>query len=761
MVGGRRPTLPKVYVTVRPTVKEPRSTPVPPKTVVEYPPLVKPDTVKAQCGESSVLVEVDLDLLGIGHLIQPSDITLGGCAPVGQGNSAQALLFETELQGCGSTLTMTEDSLVYTFALHYQPKALGATPIIRTNGAVVGIKCLYMRLHNVSSNALKPTWIPYRSTLSGEDLLVFTLRLMTDNWMQERVSNMFFLGDIMNIEASVVQANHVLLRVFVDTCVATLDPNMDAVPRYAFIENQGCLMDSKLTSSRSQFLPTVEDDKLRFQLDAFRFAQESRSSIYIVCHLKATAVSPDTEGKACSFSPGSERSVSCDGDSGVFGFPVNMAAQWQGDAALGPIIVQQVSANDMIQSQSVPLKAEAHRATVRPTVKEPRSTPVPPKTVVEYPPLVKPDTVRAQCGESSVLVEVDLDLLGIGHLIQPSDITLGGCAPVGQGNSVQALLFETELQGCGSTLTMTEGSLVYTFALHYQPKALGATPIIRTNGAVVGIKCLYMRLHNVSSSALKPTWIPYRSTLSGEDLLVFTLRLMTDDWMQERVSNMFFLGDIMNIEASVVQANHVLLRVFVDTCVATLDPNMDAVPRYAFIENQGCLMDSKLTSSRSMFLPTIEDDKLRFQLDAFRFAQESRSSIYIVCHLKATAVSPDTEGKACSFSPGSERWTDAHGNDQACGCCDTSCTGRKGRSLADSAAQWQGDAALGPIIVQQASANDMMSQSQSVPLKAEAHSATGVSPEAVVMAGVVAAVGLVCVVVLGTVLLWRLHKPTL
>ncbi|KAJ8407592.1 hypothetical protein AAFF_G00274490 [Aldrovandia affinis] len=399
--------------------------------------------------------------------------------------------------------------------------------------------------------------------------------------------------------------------------------------------------------------------------------------------------------------------------------------------------------------------------TVRPTVKEPRSTPVPPKTVVEYPPLVKPDTVKAQCGESSVLVEVDLDLLGIGHLIQPSDITLGGCAPVGQDNSAQALLFETELQGCGSTLTMTEDSLAYTFALHYQPKALGATPIIRTNGAVVGIKCLYMRLHNVSSSALKPTWIPYRSTLSGEDLLVFTLRLMTDDWMQERVSNVFFLGDIMNIEASVVQANHVLLRVFVDTCVATLDPNMDAVPRYAFIENQGCLMDSKLTSSRSKFLPRVQDDKLHFQLDAFRFAQESRSSIYIVCHLKATAVSPDTEGKACSFSPVSERWTDAHGNDQACGCCDTSCTRRKGRSLTDSAAQWQGDAALGPIIVQQVSANDMMTQSQSAPLKAETHRAMGMSPEAVVMAGVVAAVGLVCVVVLGTVLFWRQSKPTL
>ncbi|KAJ8407621.1 hypothetical protein AAFF_G00274780 [Aldrovandia affinis] len=396
-------------------------------------------------------------------------------------------------------------------------------------------------------------------------------------------------------------------------------------------------------------------------------------------------------------------------------------------------------------------------ATARTTIKAPQPTPAA-KTVVEYPTHVKPDTVRAQCGESSVLVEVDMDLLGIGHLIHPSDITLGGCAPVGQDNSAQALLFETELQGCGSTLMMTEDSLVYTFALHYQPEALGSTPIIRTNDAVVGIRCHYLRQQNVSSNALQPTWIPYRSTLSGEELLVFSLKLMTDDWIQERTSNIFFLGDIMTIEASVVQANHVPLRVFVDTCVATLDHNMDAVPRYAFIENQGCLVDSKLTNSRSKFLPREQDDKLCFQLDAFRFAQESRSSIYIFCHLKATTTSPNSEGKACSFSPGSNRWTAISGNDQACSCCDSSCTGRKGRSLSDTAVQWQGVAVLGPIVVQQVAANDIVPQSQSVLLKAEDHSA-GVS-EAVVMAGVVAAVGLVCVAVLGTVLVWRRRKPT-
>ena len=77
------------------------------------------------------------------------------------------------------------------------------------------------------------------------------------------------------------------------------------------------------------------------------------------------------------------------------------------------------------------------------------------------------------------------------------------------------------------------------------------------------------------------TWLQY--LLFTEVIFPQTL----DDWQLERTSNVFFLGDIINIEASVIQANHVPLRVFMDTCVATLAPSMDSVPRYAFIDNQG------------------------------------------------------------------------------------------------------------------------------------------------------------------------------
>ncbi len=120
---------------------------------------------------------------------------------------------------------------------------------------------------------------------------------------------------------------------------------------------------------------------------------------------------------------------------------------------------------------------------------------------------------------------------------------------------------------------------------------------------------LNRRFHNVSSNALRPTWVPYASTEVGEEVLLFSLKLMmgwcsfffhslknwavpklfflADDWSYERPSHSYFLGDIINIEASVKVYNHVPLHVFVDHCVATQVPDVTALPRYSFIENHG------------------------------------------------------------------------------------------------------------------------------------------------------------------------------
>ncbi|XP_069043773.1 zona pellucida sperm-binding protein 3-like [Lepisosteus oculatus] len=328
--------------------------------------------------------------------------------------------------------------------------------------------------------------------------------------------------------------------------------------------------------------------------------------------------------------------------------------------------------------------------------------------------------VSAQCGESTIVVQVKTDLFGTGQLINASDLSLGDCAVTRQDTAAQLLIFEAELQACRSVLSTVDEQLVYSFSLNYTPKPLANTPIVRTNGAVVGIECQYMRLHNVSSNALKPTWVPYTSTKSAEDLLDFSLSLMSDDWRSQRSSNVFYLGDVLNIEASVTQANHQPLRLFVDSCVATLVPDQTSTPSYSFIENKGCLTDAKSTGSSSQFMPRTQDTKLQMKLDAFRFYQDARSSIYITCHLKVTPASQsvDSLNKDC-YTEGSRsvrrqgaavscwcsgegaaltlcpccRWRSVDGSDQVCSCCDSSCVpsvrsrywgGRSRRDLAST-----------------------------------------------------------------------------
>ncbi|XP_051558224.1 zona pellucida sperm-binding protein 3-like [Myxocyprinus asiaticus] len=384
---------------------------------------------------------------------------------------------------------------------------------------------------------------------------------------------------------------------------------------------------------------------------------------------------------------------------------------------------------------------------------------------------VPANTVDTQCGEVSVKVHVQQDFLGNGQFINPSDLTLGGCPFVGFDDHARIVAFESVLQGCGSTLAktpcfyhwlynqMTEDSLIYSFVLVYSPSPIPDTPIVKTNEAMVGIHCIYPRMHNVSSNALHPTWIPYAALRAGEEKLQFSLKLMTDDWLYERPSTSYFLGDFINIEASVVRANHVPLRVYVESCAATLGPGGNAVTVYTFVENHGCMIDAKLTGSRSKFMPRIQDDKLQFQIEAFRFQQDASGLIYITCHLKATTSIPiDPTHKACSFLRETNSWVSANGDDQMCECCKTSCAMRKARSPYTEDSTLEDEATVGPIFVQGMPTIDdkpLFQIQESSPISAK----DAEFPfEFVLLTGLVVGVGILCIIILGTLFYQRRRK---
>uniref|UniRef100_A0A8D0GP24 Zona pellucida sperm-binding protein 3 n=1 Tax=Sphenodon punctatus TaxID=8508 RepID=A0A8D0GP24_SPHPU len=297
--------------------------------------------------------------------------------------------------------------------------------------------------------------------------------------------------------------------------------------------------------------------------------------------------------------------------------------------------------------------------------------------------------VTVHCQEAQLVVIVHRDLFGTGRLIKATDLSLGPAAcPYTSLNAAEnTVIFEAGLHECGSTLQMTPDFLIYSTSLYYNPSPARNSVIQRTNPAVVPIECHYPRKDNVSSKAIKPTWVPFSSTISAEEQLDFSLRLMNDDWSTERPSSAFQLGDVMHIQADVRTGNHVALRLFVDSCVATLTPDRASSPQYAIIDFNGCLIDGRSDDTSSAFLSLRpRQDSLRFMVDVFRFAGDARDLSYITCHLKVTAVdqAPDPLNKACSFNKASNVWTPVEGTRDICSCCETGLCGVSGGQFSNT-----------------------------------------------------------------------------
>ncbi|NXR36446.1 ZP3 protein, partial [Zosterops hypoxanthus] len=283
--------------------------------------------------------------------------------------------------------------------------------------------------------------------------------------------------------------------------------------------------------------------------------------------------------------------------------------------------------------------------------------------------------VQVQCQEAQLVVTVHRDLFGTGRLVSAAELSLGpaACRPSRLDPALNTVTFSAGLHECGSTVQITPDSLIYRTLLSYDPSPGSNPAIVRSNPAVIPIECHYPRRDNVSSGSIRPTWSPFNSVLASEERLLFSLRLMNEDWSSERDLSAFRLGDVLNLQAEVGAHSHVPLRLFVDSCVASLGPGAGTEPHYAIIDFNGCLVDGRSDGTSSAFVtPRPRQDVLRFQIDAFRFAGDTRSLIYITCHLKVTPAeqSPDTLNKACSFSKARNTWAPVEGTRDICSCCE-------------------------------------------------------------------------------------------
>ncbi|NP_001268531.1 zona pellucida sperm-binding protein 3 precursor [Mesocricetus auratus] len=325
-------------------------------------------------------------------------------------------------------------------------------------------------------------------------------------------------------------------------------------------------------------------------------------------------------------------------------------------------------------------------------------------------------SVEVECLEAELVVTVSRDLFGTGKLIQPEDLTLGSenCRPL-VSVATDVVRFKAQLHECSNRVQVTEDALVYSTVLLHQPRPVPGLSILRTNRADVPIECRYPRQGNVSSHAIRPTWVPFSTTVSSEEKLVFSLRLMEENWNTEKLSPTSHLGEVAYLQAEVQTGSHLPLLLFVDRCVPTPSPDQTASPYHVIVDFHGCLVDGLSESFSAFQVPRPRPETLQFTVDVFHFANSSRNTIYITCHLKVTPANqtPDELNKACSFNRSSKSWSPVEGDAEVCGCCSSGDCGSSSRSRyqAHGVSQWpksasrrrrhvrdEADVTVGPLI---------------------------------------------------------------
>uniref|UniRef100_A0A3Q1EX63 Zona pellucida sperm-binding protein 3 n=1 Tax=Acanthochromis polyacanthus TaxID=80966 RepID=A0A3Q1EX63_9TELE len=235
-------------------------------------------------------------------------------------------------------------------------------------------------------------------------------------------------------------------------------------------------------------------------------------------------------------------------------------------------------------------------------------------------------TFVLKCHEENMEVVMKAQLFDPGLSAEPMRLRLGPVGAAGDhcvakvtGNG--EYIIRAPLAECGNKVMFTDSAVLYSnLLLYYPPSSPGDT---------------FQRVH------FNKRWY---------------------DWSSERTSSVYFLGETVNMEASVDHHHHLPLRLYVSSCVATLTSDVNSSPRYPFIDHQGCFTDSQLSGSKSRFLSRVHNNHLQIQLEPFLFHRDRRHSIYITCYLEAEPISKsDPVKKACSFI--NNRWRSVDGDD--------------------------------------------------------------------------------------------------
>nr|XP_023653734.1 uncharacterized protein LOC111836574 isoform X1 [Paramormyrops kingsleyae] len=288
------------------------------------------------------------------------------------------------------------------------------------------------------------------------------------------------------------------------------------------------------------------------------------------------------------------------------------------------------------------------------------------KNILRPPPLPTPTTqkmVEVQCRAGRIVVRVLRELFGLPNAQQ--DLSLGTC----QVNKVTPLhfYFDYSLGSCKTMRKSFNDRMEYSNTLSYAPAFSG--PVVRALPFRIPLQCIYYRFFNSYKAGYRTC---PKGTTEFKSLNMpsgITLTSLNDDWMKNDV---YLLGQPMNFEVKVPQKTR-NERVYVNKCYVTKSANPTSTPRFAVIDNYGCMLDS-VKNPQSKFVPDARQNKIRFKIWAFVFPEtrtQVTQKLFMHCETAIGGPVATPSAKACTFD--GQRWKELFGADDACSCCSSKC----------------------------------------------------------------------------------------
>ncbi|XP_015261501.1 PREDICTED: zona pellucida sperm-binding protein 3-like [Gekko japonicus] len=277
------------------------------------------------------------------------------------------------------------------------------------------------------------------------------------------------------------------------------------------------------------------------------------------------------------------------------------------------------------------------------------------------------NSVFYECNRTSIHLVVKTDPWNTGLKLNPQFLSLGSC-PSSFENSHQGFFhFQYYFKECGFARLKSGKMVEHLTNLVYRPPSLQGR--FYGNPFAERINCT-----DYEASVTPSQMTLVTGQLSSSSVLMFTVKLMNEDFSAPSDVKVFLLGSQINIEFAVQRFAHQPLRVFVDECTAAATPELHKSPRnYSIITNHGCLMDGMVANS--FFLPRPDPEVIRLSLQAFGFVGIN-TDIYIHCQVLVwdPKVLTDPLKKACSFRKDTKRWELLDDpSSSVCSCCESVC----------------------------------------------------------------------------------------